>query len=225
MGLNYEKVKKFWEIRAGLAGEKLAVNLGTNEAQSAAQLEKIFSALGPSDRKIMDLGCGTGRLALPLAEAGKQVTAVDYVEPLLAALAEEAKNKGLQNIQTFCAACTDPLPVAYGSFDAVLISGLMTYLNDPEVDLLIANAARLIRPEGKIIVRESVGTQGRFEVDKFSEELKAEYQAIYRPTEDIEARFGAKGFFYVRSEKLYQQRKETGTWFWIFKRQAETHSG
>lgn len=220
MGLNYQKIKKFWEIRAGLAGEKLAVNLGTNETQSALQLEKVFSAIEPSDRTILDLGCGTGRLTLPLAEAGKEVTAVDYVEPLLTALTAEAKRKGLQNIQTFCAACTDPLPVACSSFDVVLISGLMTYLNDADVDLLIANAARLIRPAGKIIARESVGTEGRFEVDKFSEELKAEYQAIYRPVEDIEKRFRDQGFSIVRSEKLYQQRKETGTWFWIFKRQA-----
>ncbi len=217
MDLDYGKIKAFWKIRAQEAEKKQrAVNLGASEEQCTLQLQKLFSVIEPADQNIIDLGCGTGRLALPLAEAGKQVVATDYIESLLDQINQEASQKGLKNIETVCAPCYEKLPVAYGTFDIALISGLMIYLNDPELDRLITNAAELIRPRGKIIVRESIGTQGRFEVDRFSEELKADYQAIYRTTSEIEELFQAKGLYSVHSEKLYQQRKETGTWFWVF---------
>jgi SAM-dependent methyltransferase len=35
-------------------------------------------------RQVLDLGCGTGRLAIPLARAGKRVTGLERSEPMLA---------------------------------------------------------------------------------------------------------------------------------------------
>ena len=50
-------------------------------------LELAAAAPGPS---VLDVGCGTGRVALPLARAGHQVTAVDVDATLLAQLAVRA---------------------------------------------------------------------------------------------------------------------------------------
>ncbi|MDQ0809829.1 2-polyprenyl-3-methyl-5-hydroxy-6-metoxy-1,4-benzoquinol methylase [Streptomyces sp. B3I7] len=50
----------------------------------------ILANLIPAGAKVMDFGCGDGRVAVPLAELGYQVTAVDSSPRMLAALAEQA---------------------------------------------------------------------------------------------------------------------------------------
>lgn len=54
--------------------------------------ELAAAARGP----ILDLGCGTGRVALDLAERGHDVTAVDHDPELVRALALRARERGLR---------------------------------------------------------------------------------------------------------------------------------
>ena len=52
-------------------------------------LRDCFERYG-SPRSIVDLGCGTGKLSLPLAEYGFQVTGIDLSEDMLAVAADKA---------------------------------------------------------------------------------------------------------------------------------------
>lgn len=54
--------------------------------------ELAAAARGP----VLDLGCGTGRVALDLAEQGHDVTGVDYDPDLVGALAGRARERGLR---------------------------------------------------------------------------------------------------------------------------------
>ncbi len=222
MALDYRKIKEFWEKRARLASEEKlkAVNLGTKPEQSEIQLEFLLKNLSSEDQKIIDLGCGAGRVAIPAARRSLEVTAVDFSKTMLEVLEKNLQLEKVENVKVLQGECYSKLPVDYGTFDAALIFGVLIHLNDAEVDKTIANAAALIKKTGKIIVRESVGTEGHFEVDRFSEELQCDYHAVYRTPADIEGRFKTNGFSPAFSQKLYQQRKETGTWFWVFKTQA-----
>ena len=38
--------------------------------ESVAQIEALLAALGPAPRRVLDLGCGAGRVLVPLAAAG-----------------------------------------------------------------------------------------------------------------------------------------------------------
>ncbi len=51
----------------------------------------------------LDVGCGCGSLALPLARAGKSVTALDPAPPMITLLEEDIKNEGLTNLKTISA--------------------------------------------------------------------------------------------------------------------------
>lgn len=58
--------------------------------------EKMWDRGGDKPRKILDLGCGTGAIAIPLAQRGYRVTGVDLSEEMLAITYDKAKEKGLQ---------------------------------------------------------------------------------------------------------------------------------
>ncbi|MEW6266327.1 MAG: class I SAM-dependent methyltransferase [Thermodesulfobacteriota bacterium] len=57
----------------------------------------------PGDR-VLDVGCGSGCLSLPLARGGAKVTALDKSAGMLAALTETAQNHSAAGIETRCLA-------------------------------------------------------------------------------------------------------------------------
>lgn len=61
-----------------------------------AQAAMLASAI-PDGAKVMDFGCGDGRVAIPLAELGYEVTAVDSSQRMLDRLTERAP--GLTTVQ------------------------------------------------------------------------------------------------------------------------------
>ncbi|SDT63941.1 class I SAM-dependent methyltransferase [Actinoplanes derwentensis] len=77
--------------------------------------------------RVLDLGCGTGRLAIAMAEAGHEVTAVD---PAGAALDAARRKPGSARVQWIEGSFED-LPSQ--SFDAALMTGhVVQHLSDPE---------------------------------------------------------------------------------------------
>ena len=96
---------------------------------------------------MVDLGCGTGRVAMHLARRGRKVTAVDRDPQLLAALALRAGLEDLQ-VETVCA---DAREFDLGAeFDAVFAPmQLVQLLRGPaERRAMLASAARHLRPGG-----------------------------------------------------------------------------
>jgi len=65
-------------------------------ASYAADLELWRELAAAAEGPVLDLGCGTGRVALELAERGHAVTAVDADAELVAELARRARERGLR---------------------------------------------------------------------------------------------------------------------------------
>jgi len=59
------------------------------------------------DWTVLDMGCGGGTLALPLAERVKQITAVDYSDRMLEMLRAEIQRRDIKNIKTIRASWDD----------------------------------------------------------------------------------------------------------------------
>jgi SAM-dependent methyltransferase len=57
-----------------------------------------------SSRTFLDVGSGCGTLAIPLAKAGKTVTALDRSRAMIDILNEDAKRLGLKNVSTIVSA-------------------------------------------------------------------------------------------------------------------------
>jgi SAM-dependent methyltransferase len=72
---------------------------------------------------VLDVGCGSGALALPLARAGHDVVALDFSAGMLEALRERASEGGLRNVRTIHAGWDDDWRAAgVGGADVVIAS-------------------------------------------------------------------------------------------------------
>ena len=108
----------------------------------------VREALGDvGGRDVLDLGCGTGRHAAWLAEAGARVTAVDFSAGML----EKARERvPAGDVRFISHDLHDPLPFGDASFDAVVSGLVLEHLRD--LDVFFAEAHRVLRPAGRAVV-------------------------------------------------------------------------
>lgn len=100
------------------------------------------------DRTVVgDLGCGTGAMAEALAPAVGRVIAVDDSEAMLGAA--RARLDGAPNVE-LRAGSLEALPIEDGALDAAVLSLVLHYVPEPLPAL--AEAARALRPGGKLLV-------------------------------------------------------------------------
>jgi SAM-dependent methyltransferase len=107
---------------------------------------------------ILDIGGGTGGLAVPLAALGHRVTVVDSSPDALAALARRAGESGVgesgvgesQSGGSLIAlqGDADDLQVDAAAFDLALCHGLLEHVDDPAQAL--AGIVRALRPAGRL---------------------------------------------------------------------------
>lgn len=97
--------------------------------------------------RVLDLGCGTGRHAIPLAGAGAEVLAVDFSSGMLAQARTKPGAKAVRFLQHDLSA---PLPEPDASFDRVLCCLVLDHLSG--LPALMVEAARLCRPRALVLV-------------------------------------------------------------------------
>lgn len=114
-------------------------------------LHVLEQELAPGSQ-VLDLGCGTGVYALPLAAAGHSVLAVDLVPHHIEQLKEAAGDQPrLQAVCQDAQTAVDALPAA--SQDAVLCLGPMYHLRSlAERMALLASCKRVLKPGGRLLV-------------------------------------------------------------------------
>jgi SAM-dependent methyltransferase len=101
-------------------------------------------------REVLELGSGQGRDTLPLLRAEFSVTALDFAADGIAALRDRAKDAGVSGrLDARRHDVREPLPLRDNSFDAVYSHMLLCMaLSTPELDALVAEVRRVLRPGG-----------------------------------------------------------------------------
>ena len=119
------------------------------QLEYATTMSYIRRYAGPGSR-VLEVGAGTGRYSVALAEEGMDVTAVELVESNLAVLRENSR--GIENLRSFQGDAADLGRFADGSFDVTLVLGPMYHLYEPdEVNRAIDEAIRVTKPDGVIM--------------------------------------------------------------------------
>lgn len=96
---------------------------------------------------VADIGCGTGRHAIPLARAGAYVTAVDFSEGMLDKGQQMAQGLPIRWVRQDLA---DVLPLESACFDRVICCLVLEHIAD--LEHLFGELKRICRPDGFIIV-------------------------------------------------------------------------
>jgi SAM-dependent methyltransferase len=98
-------------------------------------------------RDVLDLGCGTGRLAIALAARGYAVTGVDPAGPSLAL----ARRKAGADAVTWIEGSTEVLPA--DAFDAAVMTSHVAqfFVSDEDFAVALAGLRRALRRGGRLI--------------------------------------------------------------------------
>lgn len=116
----------------------------------------------PADGIVLDMGCGTGRCSIPLAQTGRHVIATDLSVGMLRKAIAKASKSGVGNITYFLADAED-LPLKSGSFSTVISFGMLHHVTDPVAT--IEGVEKLLRPGGAFYALENNASRLRFIFD------------------------------------------------------------
>jgi SAM-dependent methyltransferase len=120
-----------------------------NVLLSVAETE--FARLGAG--RLVDIGCGTGRNAVPLASLGWDVLGTDLSWPMLLAAADRVPAVGALGRLRLVLASMDSLPIATGSVDFIVAHGIWNLASSGGTfRRAVAEAARVARPGAALFV-------------------------------------------------------------------------
>lgn len=121
-----------------------------------ASYQHIFRACGEALRAcldetsaIIDIGCGTGNLALDCADSASRIVGVDASPRMIEVARRKAQALGRTNVQFMVRDAYD-LPFDEGCFDVVLLSNVLHILESPWA--MLREALRVLKRGGKLVV-------------------------------------------------------------------------
>lgn len=114
-------------------------------------------------RTVLDVGCGTGRWSLRLADAGATVTGIDFSTGML----DKARAKpGVADVRFVQHDLAKPLPFEDRAFDGVVCCLVLEHV--PKLGPVLGEMKRVCRPDGFIVISDLhpamglLGLQARF---------------------------------------------------------------
>jgi len=112
-----------------------------------SRLIDALVALAPDHGRVGDLGAGIGHVALPLAERGLNVIAVEPAHAMLDRLSAEAHRRGLSIRAVH--AMAEALPLDDASLDLVVVADAVHFL---DAELGAREIARVLAPKGALAI-------------------------------------------------------------------------
>lgn len=112
---------------------------------------RIFPWLNKIDydgKKVLDIGCNTGILLIPLLEKGVDIVGVDISKSDIKKAKEKLEEKKFPSNKALVADAKK-LPFKQNSFDMVLLSDILEHVSQPE--LVAKEAYRVVKPGGYIL--------------------------------------------------------------------------
>lgn len=180
-------VSRYWSGRA--AGFDLGPSHGVlSESQHRAWLALLDEVVGHPPLTVLDVGCGTGFLAMRMAELGHTAVGIDLSEEMLAAAQRKAEGSGLP--VTFQLGDAEEPPRDGAPYDVILERHVIWTLPQPREAVRAWQG--LLKPGGLLVLIEGI-----FEMSDRTVYPKLEAQLpLYggRPGEELAALLEAEGF-------------------------------
>ena len=135
---------RFWD---GIA-ESYALEPLSDPDATRRKLDVVRGHLGPATR-LLDVGCGTGTIAIDLAPSAGEVHALD-VSPAMIDIARRKKDAaGVANVHFHVAPADTLSGFEDGAFQVVTAFNILHLVQEP--DVLLAAMARVLAPGGVFV--------------------------------------------------------------------------
>lgn len=134
------------------------------DQHGSAGLRKVTAAVCDAaglvpDAQVVDLGCGTGQLSLPLAMRGAHVLAVDVSSAMVRHMQSEARRAGVTRLEGL-AMPIEELVLPQESVDLIVSSYALHHLRDADKARLVSAAFGWLRPGGRLVVADMMFGRG-----------------------------------------------------------------
>jgi ubiquinone/menaquinone biosynthesis C-methylase UbiE len=137
---------KDWDARVAEA-ELIARSPGFRHLR-----ERITELAEPrADQTVVDLGCGTGLLALAFAERVDRVWAIDSSPAMIEYLRVKARSADVENIETVVASAVS-LPLVDEVADLVISNYCLHELPHAGKERALGEAMRVLKPGGRLVI-------------------------------------------------------------------------
>ena len=140
-----ENITKYWNERSKTFDDD--IGHGVDEYEHALWRKYLSEIIGLSPKKILDVGTGTGAIAIILAELGHIVTGIDLGEQMVESARKKAEMKHLPVI--FLIGDAEHPDFPDNTFDCVICRHLLWTL--PHLDTAIGEWSRICKKGGLII--------------------------------------------------------------------------
>jgi 2-polyprenyl-3-methyl-5-hydroxy-6-metoxy-1,4-benzoquinol methylase len=144
------------------------------------ELDSFCSTLPKGKNKVIDIGCGSGYVFLPMLDRGYQMTGVDLSEEMIQALKESLNVEKLKKSELIVG---DVIEFAEGNaepFDGMVVSALLHHLYDYEN--AIKKFCSKIAPDGPLLIffeplKQQINSPIRYSIHKRIAEIE---ERIYK---------------------------------------------
>src|SRR5512140_3113144 len=167
------------------------------------RLELNVENLRPLDgKRILDVGCGSGRFCIAFAKEGAQVIGVDFASAMIDIAKQLAKSHGVANRCDFrVGAFPDAIKDSEGPFDASTANGFFDYIDEP-VPII---AAMRELTSGKMIMSFPKAVEWRVPVRRLRFWMKGTPLFLYREQQvrDILKEAGVVDYEFIYLDRDY----------------------
>ena len=198
------RAQAFWQQRqqkatpgalTGYLLDESPASIGAQRFQGEwGQALGFLAASGIARGRCLDVGCGTGIWMRALAHEFKAVEGWDYAPAMVKAARRNLADAGVRNATLHVGSVTQRRGRAV--FDLIFVGGVLMYTPPSELGALLKGLARLLKPGGLLILRESTTEGGTWmrQGDPLRTGLLAggghsdlDYVAVYRSRAALEA--------------------------------------
>jgi ubiquinone/menaquinone biosynthesis C-methylase UbiE len=162
----------------------------------------LISEIDTQPQRLLDLGCGTGSMTIPLKQAfpGTNVTGLD-LSPYMLAVAEDRSRHARVDIDWKHGTATELSQFESGSFD-LITAALLFHETPPAIaQAILAESYRLLAPGGKILILD--GNQNTLRSLEWLNNVFEEPYIQAYAAGNLDAWLGRAGFDRVRTKDVF----------------------